>query len=141
MKRIEEEYEKEILEIEKDAEIQIQRLEEEKKKLAHEYAETLRRDIEKEEARERKFKEDEENIRLSEEALAKEKEKTEALAVLRVASDANAKEIRSAFLKLSMKLHPDKNKDPNAAAMFNNVKTAYDILTGRAETLSEQTSD
>lgn len=37
-------------------------------------------------------------------------------------------EIKKAYKKMSLELHPDKNKSPNAADMFARVKDAYDTL-------------
>jgi hypothetical protein len=37
-------------------------------------------------------------------------------------------EIKRAFKKLSLQLHPDKNPSPDAADQFDSVKKAYDVL-------------
>ncbi len=42
---------------------------------------------------------------------------------------ASAEEIRSAYRRLVRELHPDINKAPDAAARFNEVQQAYDILS------------
>jgi len=49
--------------------------------------------------------------------------------VLGVARKASADEIKKSFRKLAKKHHPDANKDdPKAAARFNEINTAYEIL-------------
>ena len=49
--------------------------------------------------------------------------------VLGVPRGASAAEIKSAFRKLAKKLHPDANtKDPNAAARFAELNSAYEIV-------------
>jgi curved DNA-binding protein CbpA len=49
--------------------------------------------------------------------------------VLGISSNASAKEIKSAFYKLSKKHHPDVNHDDSSAAnKFSTISNAYDIL-------------
>lgn len=48
--------------------------------------------------------------------------------ILEVSRQSSTQEIRQAYKKVSRKYHPDKNTSPNAEEMFQNVKTAYDIL-------------
>ena len=49
--------------------------------------------------------------------------------VLRIKSDATAKEIKTAFYSLSKKNHPDVNPDDvDAAKKFSTISNAYDIL-------------
>ncbi|MSR34162.1 MAG: J domain-containing protein [Phycisphaerales bacterium] len=50
-------------------------------------------------------------------------------AILGVARDATADQIRSAHRKLARKYHPDLNKAANAAALFKETQDAYDILS------------
>ena len=49
--------------------------------------------------------------------------------ILEVESDASREEIKSKYRKLSMKFHPDRNKDnPGNAERFKEISAAYDIL-------------
>lgn len=41
--------------------------------------------------------------------------------ILGVPSDATERQIKKAFHKLAMKLHPDKNKSPDAEAKFREI--------------------
>ena len=47
---------------------------------------------------------------------------------LGVSRDSNPLEIKRAYKKLSLQLHPDKNPSPDASDQFDSVKQAYDIL-------------
>lgn len=49
-------------------------------------------------------------------------------ALLGVTRDSNPLEIKRAYRKLSVQLHPDKNDSPDAANEFDRVKQAYDVL-------------
>lgn len=48
--------------------------------------------------------------------------------ILDVTRASNPLEIKRAYKKLSLELHPDKNPDPAATEMFHVVKGAYDVL-------------
>lgn len=48
--------------------------------------------------------------------------------VLGVARDAAADEIKRAYRKLAQKLHPDRNKEADAAEKFGKVSEAYEVL-------------
>lgn len=48
--------------------------------------------------------------------------------LLSVTRDSNPLEIKRAYKKLSLQLHPDKNPSPDAVEQFDKVKQAYDTL-------------
>ena len=51
--------------------------------------------------------------------------------ILGIKKDATTKEIRSAFKKLALQNHPDKNKDnPDAEQNFMRINEAYEVLKG-----------
>ena len=50
---------------------------------------------------------------------------------LGVSSNANEKELKKAYHKLSMKWHPDKNKSDEAKEKFQEISEAYAILTDK----------
>ena len=49
--------------------------------------------------------------------------------VLQITQQATDNEIKKAYRKLSLEVHPDKNKSPDAPAKFQRVATAYEILS------------
>ncbi|KAF3423196.1 hypothetical protein E2986_04937 [Frieseomelitta varia] len=49
--------------------------------------------------------------------------------VLGVETNATYNEIKSAYYKLTLKYHPDKNKSESAREMFHEISEAYDILS------------
>lgn len=53
--------------------------------------------------------------------------------VLGVSRQATADQIKAAYRALVRKLHPDVNKAPDAAAKFNEVQQAYDVLADDAK--------
>ena len=55
---------------------------------------------------------------------------SDARAILGVAPDASDEEIRRAFRRLALQLHPDHNDAPDAVARFMEVYAAYDALLG-----------
>jgi molecular chaperone DnaJ len=54
---------------------------------------------------------------------------TDLYAILGVARDASAEEIRKAYRRLARELHPDLNPSPEAEARFKEVAGAYEILS------------
>ena len=49
--------------------------------------------------------------------------------ILGVSKNADAKEIKSAYRKVAMKFHPDRNKgDKSAERKFKEISAAYEIL-------------
>ena len=48
--------------------------------------------------------------------------------ILEVNENASQDEIKKSYRKLSMKYHPDKNKDPAVVELFKKINGAYDIL-------------
>lgn len=48
--------------------------------------------------------------------------------LLGVSRDSNPLEIKRAYKKLSLQLHPDKNPSPDASSQFDRLKQAYDVL-------------
>ena len=46
---------------------------------------------------------------------------------IRISRTSASAEIRKAWKKKSLELHPDKNPSPEAAVMFERVKEAYDV--------------
>jgi molecular chaperone DnaJ len=49
--------------------------------------------------------------------------------ILGVPRDADTKAIKSAFRKLAMKFHPDRNKEPGAEEKFKQIAEAYAVLS------------
>jgi DnaJ-class molecular chaperone len=60
-------------------------------------------------------------------------DRDQALKYLNLTENANPDEIKTAYLGLSKKYHPDKNADGIAHEAFILVKKAYDTLTGQSQ--------
>lgn len=54
---------------------------------------------------------------------------TDYYALLGVARDANADDIKKAYRKLARELHPDVNSDPHGQERFKEVTAAYEVLS------------
>ncbi|TLX66831.1 MAG: J domain-containing protein [Thaumarchaeota archaeon] len=53
---------------------------------------------------------------------------TDCYQILGVQKDASQKEIKSAYRRLSLKYHPDRNKDQKDSEKFKQIIEAYQIL-------------
>jgi len=60
--------------------------------------------------------------------MASKKDYYETLGVTRSASES---EMKSAYRKLALKWHPDKNKEPGAEAKFKEINEAYEVLSNK----------
>lgn len=56
------------------------------------------------------------------------KNKRDYYEVLEISKNATEKEIKTAYRKLAMKYHPDRNKDADAEEKFKEISEAYEIL-------------
>ncbi len=48
--------------------------------------------------------------------------------ILGIGKNANEKTIKKAFKQLSLKYHPDKNRDPKAIEYYSKIVNAYETL-------------
>jgi curved DNA-binding protein CbpA len=49
--------------------------------------------------------------------------------ILKVSPSASATEIKHSFRQLALKYHPDRNPDPSAKPIFQEINEAYDVLS------------
>ena len=54
----------------------------------------------------------------------------DTLGIKRAATETD---IKKAYRALALKYHPDKNKDPQAEAMFKDISTAYSVLSDKTQ--------
>jgi len=54
--------------------------------------------------------------------------KSKAASILGISENASDSEIKTAYKKMAIKFHPDKNKDPSAEEKFKEISTAYNYL-------------
>jgi curved DNA-binding protein CbpA len=53
--------------------------------------------------------------------------------ILNVSPSASVSEIKRSFRQLALKYHPDKNPDPSAGTIFQEINEAYDVLSDSAK--------
>lgn len=53
--------------------------------------------------------------------------------ILQVSPEADATEIKKSFRQLATQYHPDKNQDPNAHQLFQEINEAYQVLSDRQQ--------
>lgn len=61
--------------------------------------------------------------------------------IMNVDKSASKEEIKTAYRKLVLKYHPDKNKDPNAPEMFRKIQIAYETLSDDSKRSNYDTFD
>ena len=58
--------------------------------------------------------------------------RTQAMQILMLDSDASFDDVKYAYRKLSLELHPDRNKNENDGRRFKNVLDAYHFLKSQS---------
>ncbi len=53
--------------------------------------------------------------------------------LLQVRRDTPISAVKKAYRSLSLELHPDKNKSPNAAEEFRKIQHAFDVITDKSK--------
>lgn len=61
----------------------------------------------------------------------------EYCAVLGVRLDASDEELKTAYRKLALQYHPDRNKEAGAEERFKQINEAYAVLSGKEKVPSE----
>ncbi|QSW37661.1 DnaJ domain-containing protein [Candidatus Vidania fulgoroideae] len=56
---------------------------------------------------------------------------TKYYAILGLNENASLQQVKSAYRKLAMKYHPDRNSEPGAAEKFKEIKHAYEVITNK----------
>ncbi|GME73003.1 unnamed protein product [Ambrosiozyma monospora] len=60
-------------------------------------------------------------------------ETTQYYKILNCSKDSNDTEIKKAYRKLAIKLHPDKNKHPQASEAFKKIAKAFEVLSDESK--------
>ncbi|HDS06226.1 MAG TPA: J domain-containing protein [Bacteroides sp.] len=59
--------------------------------------------------------------------------------ILGISRGASVKEIKTAYRKLALKYHPDRNRSPGAREKFQEIKSAYEYLMARQGQVTRET--
>ena len=67
--------------------------------------------------------------------------RTQAMQILMLNSDASFDDVKYAYRKLSLELHPDKNKSESDGRRFKNVLEAYHFLKSQSRLKNSHYND
>jgi len=67
--------------------------------------------------------------------------RTQAIQILRLNSDASFDDVKYAYRKLSLELHPDRNKNESDVRRFKNVLDAYHFLKSQSRLKNSHYND
>ena len=67
--------------------------------------------------------------------------RTQAIQILRLNSDASFDDVKYAYRKLSLELHPDRNKNESDGRRFKNVLDAYHFLKSQSRLKNSHYND